>query len=94
VCVCRCRDGWRHSHRRCAPGTSRELENELRVLSDSYDVLVAKDPSTPQMFFAVAVYSDNQAVFKNVGANFGRSGCACGLRGCGAVAIRLWSVAC
>ncbi len=46
----------------------RLLENELNVLSDSYDALVAKDPSTPQIFFAVALYNENQAVYKSVRA--------------------------
>ncbi len=46
----------------------RELENELNVLSDSYDLLVAQNPSVPQIFFAVASYADNQAVFKSVRA--------------------------
>ena len=50
---------------------TRLLENELKVLSDSYDALVAQNPNTPQIFFAVALYNENQAVFKSVRGGMG-----------------------
>jgi hypothetical protein len=44
----------------------RSFASELAVLANSYDLLVEKQPETPPIFFARALFHENQKVFQDV----------------------------